>query len=191
MQKYAVVLSALMIHTAFASPTQAQLGAGTSPFYMETRGGLTLPTGELGEITKVGHTTSVGGAYRFNDVISGYLGASYNSFPGDEEAGGVDDPAFDADIGLFGGYAGVQADFAAGTRAPFLRAGLVYYDTRIPGGSDSGRVPLSPGSDFGFQAGAGLTYADGPRLSYDPALIYTRVDEASWFALELGLRFRF
>lgn len=82
----------------------------------------------------------------------------------------------------------MQADFAAGRFAPFVRVGLVYYETEVSGGDNDERITISGGSEAGFQAGGGLVFPLGPRISVTPAAMYANVDDASWLTLGVGLR---
>lgn len=198
MKKTLLALGAVV---ALAAPAHAQL-PDLTPFSFEVRGGLARPSGDFGEFggssddivmgLESGYTVGASATWHVNPLLGIYGGFSYSRFS--VEAGETDM---------------VDRGFSAGARVaiptpltpidPYLKAGLVYnalgYELEI----DEMDLDYYSGHSLGFEVGAGIGIALGPRLSLTPQLTWTRYepryDDESRYDVEhlradVGLRLR-
>jgi opacity protein-like surface antigen len=202
MKKTPIALAALAA-AALAGAAQAQT-APVSPFSLEVRGGLALPTGDFGDLVDNGYTVGAEGNFMFTRQLGVYAGFTYNAFSLGEFA-----EAFGADGELrdYGFNGGVTAMFATPTLpvTPFLKGGLVYHkaeinfdDDELNGDDDDSEFGL------GFEVGGGVMIPLGPRLSFTPGIMYSSYKpgdeddtgddndlDLSHIRLDVGLRIRF
>lgn len=167
MKKSVVVLAAAAAIVG-AAQLEAQV-VPSSPFSVEVRGGLALPQGDFGEDLETGYTLGANVQFAVNPLLSLYAGYAYNSYSID----GVDD----LDVNDRGFNGGVQLNIPAATLPvqPFVRGGLVYNELEfaVEGAS------VNFDSQLGFEVGGGVAIPLGPRISFTPAVSYSRwsVDE--------------
>lgn len=188
MKKSVVVLAAL---AAVAGVSQAEAQTlPTTPFSIEVRGGAAIPTGDLGDGAKTGYTLGANAQFALNPMFGLYAGYAYNSFGVDED--GADD--FDVvDQGFRGG---VMVNVPAATLpvAPFVFGGLVYNELEFQVQNAS----VTSDAQVGFEVGGGVAIPLGPRVSFTPAVSYTRwsLDEdgaeldVTAVKVDVGLKFR-
>ncbi|HEY0037591.1 MAG TPA: outer membrane beta-barrel protein [Longimicrobium sp.] len=185
----------------------------TTPFSLEVRGGLAVPTGDFEDAVENGYSLGANGTYMFTPQLGVYAGVTFNSFgiTDEVEAFGIEGSVRD-----YGLDAGVKAVFATPTLpvSPFIRGGLVYHkaDLRIEGDflDEFGIEDDDLESDYGlgFELGGGIMIPLGPRLSFTPAVIYTSYepgtddetegaedlgngDNLTHFRVDVGLNIRF
>ncbi|HEX6041640.1 outer membrane beta-barrel protein [Longimicrobium sp.] len=179
MKKTSLGLFSLVAAAAFAVPAHAQI-PNITPFSLEVRGGLAVPTGDFGEkvgddpSVETGYTVGANATYHFMPLLGVYAGYTYNRF-------GLDG---------FDGVDVVDQGLSAGVRVavptplipidPYLKAGVVYNRVgfEFDEGDDGGELDDATESDqsLGFEVGAGIGIGLGPKLSFTPQVTYTRYE---------------
>lgn len=189
-------LLALVATLGFAGAATAQTGP-TSPFSIEVRGGAAIPQGDLKDEgdAKTGYTFGANATFQATPMLGIYAGWSRNSF-------GIED-ADDASFVDQGFDAGVKLSFGGGTLpvSPFVRAGAVFHKISAEGSEGGVDVEIESDNAIGFDVGAGVAIPLGPRMSFTPAVSYSKFstgDDEDVFAdvdvggirLDVGLNFR-
>lgn len=196
MKKTTLGLLSLVAAVTLAGGAQAQTGTPpTSPLSLEVRAGAAVPTGDFGDIAETGFTVGGDLGFMFTPTLSAYVGGTFNSFAVDDEflallgLGGVQ--ADDLSYNLYGGEAGLKANFGTGTgMTPFLRGGVVYYTAEL-GGDGLGEDAEDNEFELGFEVGGGLALPLGPRISVTPAVSYTDIEDLNFVRAQVGLNIRF
>jgi opacity protein-like surface antigen len=177
MKKTLVSMMAAAAVVASVDAAQAQV---TTPFSIEVRGGLALPTGDLkDEDVTSGVALSVNGQFRFNPMFAAYAEFNWAQF-------GVED-ADDVDVTDQGFGGGVIANFNAGSVQPFLKAGVTVNQLTVD------EIDAED-EQIGFRVGGGLSVPLGNRMSVTPGVTYTQygIEDAdfdvSHLTVDVGLK---
>lgn len=166
---FAVAAALLM-----AAPAAAQ----ESPFSLEARTGVTIPTGDLGDATESGLLFAIDGYYSLSPTLSLYGGWAYHGF--------------DNDVSASGPRVGLKALFTPpGDAWPWVRGGVTFNQGEL-GDDSSDRAA-------GLELGAGIDYALSPRVSVTPAARYETFSAEfgatdvtfSYLTLDLGIHLHF
>lgn len=198
MKKTTRGLLCVVAAVAFAAPAHAQL-PNVTPFSFEVRGGLAFPTGDFGESAEdvgeveSGITVGANATYHFMPLLGIYAGYTYNRFgvEGLDELD-VNDQGFNAGLRLAIPTPLLPID-------PYVKGGLVYNKLGFTFDGDDEDF-IDSDNSLGFEVGAGIGIALGPKLSFTPQLTYTRYEpkydgEGDDFTVEhiradVGLRIR-
>ncbi len=186
MKKIATGIAAAAAVFAFAGAAEAQT-APTTPFSVEVRGGIALPTGDLGDIAETGYDFGANAAFGFSPNAAVYAGYTFNSFGAD----GLDD--VDLQIKGFNGGVRLGVPVAVAGLAPYLKGGAVYYQGEISGDDDIVGDDNESDNEWGFEVGGGVAVPLGMRGSFTPEVRYTDVGgdiDANFVTVDVGLRFR-
>lgn len=176
------LVAAALAAFGFAGNAEAQLLGGQLPLSVEIRGGLAVPTGDLGDQAENGVGFGATTSYQVTPMIAVYGGYSRYEFDQDEEFVGIplvgiidDDLEDDEDKLVDDGFeAGGKFFFGQGMGlAPYAFAGALFHE------------------ETGFEAGAGINYALGPTISFTPSARYRSIDDASYATVDAALTFRF
>ena len=177
MKKTLVSMLAAAAVVASVDAAQAQV---TTPFSVEVRGGLVLPSGDLSdEDVTSGVGLNVNGQFRFNPMFAAYAEFNWAQF-------GVEDED-DVDVTDQGFGAGVIANFNAGSIQPFVKGGLVMHQFSV---DDTD----AEDEQLGFRVGGGVSVPLGNRLSVTPGVTYTQYGfedadfDISHIAVDVGLK---
>jgi opacity protein-like surface antigen len=177
MKKTLVSMMAAAAVVASVSAAQAQVA---TPFSLEVRGGLALPSGDLSdEDVTSGVGLNVNGQFRFNPMFSAYAEFNWAQF-------GVED-SDDVDVTDSGFGGGVMAHFNAGSMTPFLKAGVVVHQLSVD-------ELDAEDEQLGFRVGGGLAFPLGNRLSVTPGVTYTQYGikdadfDVSHIDIDVGLK---
>lgn len=197
MKKTTFGLLSLVAAAAFASPAHAQLP--TTPFSLEARGGIAMPTGDFGESeedvgsVESGLTFGANATFHFTPMLGVYAGFTRNRFgvEGLEELD-VTDQGFNAGLRAAIPVAGFPVE-------PYVKAGLVLNTLSFEFDGEDEEF-IDSDRSLGFEVGAGVGIGLVPRLSLTPQVTYTRYSpkydgEGDDFSVEhirldVGLRFR-
>ena len=174
MKKITLGLLSAVAAVAFAAPAHAQL-PNLTPFSFEVRGGLVFPTGDfgeseedVGEITS-GYTVGANATFHFSPLLGVYAGYTYNRFgvEGLEDLD-VNDQGFNAGLRLAVPTPLIPID-------PYLKGGVVYNTLGFTFDGDDEDF-IDSDNSLGFEVGAGVGIALGPKLSFTPQVTYTRYE---------------
>lgn len=198
MKKITLGLLSAVAATAFAAPVHAQIPNFT-PFSLEVRGGLAIPTGDLAETeddvgsVQTGYTFGANATFHFMPLLGVYAGYTRNQFgvEGLEELE-VIDQGFNAGVRVAVPTPLIPID-------PYFKAGLVYNTLSFEFDGDGDEFVESDNS-LGFEVGAGIGLGLGPKLSVTPQVTYTSYEprydgedddfKVQHLRLDLGLRLR-
>jgi len=203
MKKTSLGFLSLAAATAFAAPAHAQL-PNVTPFSVEVRGGIAIPTGEFGEDedglgVKSGTTLGANATFHFMPLLGIYAGYSRNQFDieGEDDAD-IIDSGFEAGVRLAVPTPLIPID-------PYVKVGAVYHDLKLQSGDGNTEIAFTSDRSFGFEVGAGVGIGLGPKLSFTPQVTYTRytpdfdeeelglegvVPDVSHVRVDVGLRLR-
>lgn len=161
------LVSMLAVAAAFGAVNAAHAQLPTTPFSIEVRGGLALPSGDLadpidGAETESGVTYGINGQFRASNSLSIYAGFTRSEFTIED----VDD----VDLHTQGFNGGVMFRLPMSGLSPYLKGGLVYQHV---GFSAEGEDDEDSDDEIGFEVGAGLDFALGNRLSVTPEVSYS------------------
>ncbi len=181
----------------------AQMPGG---FSVDVRGGVGVPTGDLGDDEEFGAETGFGfGATAQFEVLPAvaiYGGWSRFAFPIESELL----PDVDADLvdsGFNGGVKLMLPSFMLGGLSPWIQGGAVYHNFELDGESEFGGVDGDGEiveNTLGYEVGGGLSFPLGQVISVTPGVRYISYssdpDEVgevnvSYVAADIGLMFRF
>ncbi|HET6229470.1 MAG TPA: outer membrane beta-barrel protein [Longimicrobiaceae bacterium] len=178
MKKAAAGIFAALATVAFAGGAHAQIVPNLTPFSVEVRGGASIPTGTFKDNFKTGYTTSANVTFHALPVLGIYGGYSLNGYDVKDAAGGgsVREQGFDA---------GVRVDVPTPLIPidPFIRAGAVYHKLKETGTTS----PAETDNKLGFEVGAGVAFALGPKVSVTPAVSYTKISDVEVSGVPIGL----
>jgi opacity protein-like surface antigen len=172
--KKTLSLLALAAATAVAAPAHAQL-PNVTPFSFEVRGGLAFPTGDFGEDSgddsgdvENGYSLGASATFHLMPMLGIYGGYSYSNFgiEGVENAELVDQ-GFSAGVRLAIPTPLIPID-------PFVRAGAVYHQFEFSGEENGIELGIKSDRALGFEVGAGVGVALGPKLMLTPQVTYTK-----------------
>jgi opacity protein-like surface antigen len=180
-----------------ATPTQAQL----SPFSIEGRAGVAVPTGDAADALKTGFSVGANPGHSLLPLLDLYAGYSLQrfGFDDDEEFGDVDADATDSGFSL-GARIGLPV---TGSIAPWLFGGVLLHQVEIEGREGNLTVSMKSDRSVGFEVGGGVSLPIAPLLSLTPAVRYRRYtadfdfagetwsEDVTYFAIDLGVRLRF
>jgi opacity protein-like surface antigen len=204
MNSFRTVLAAA-IAVAFLAPAAAAQQAST-PFSVEVRGALAIPTGDIAEDDALdnGFGFEVTGEYRLIPQLAIYAGWDRFSFGLDENA---DIPDADVDV--------IDSGFAAGGKlyipvagstsfVPWLRGGAIYNQVRFSAEGNGAALEFKSDRSLGFEAGVGLDAEVAPRLFVAPAVRYRQYSaefdafdelgaegDVTYVSIGLGLHYHF
>jgi hypothetical protein len=195
MKNTRLVLLTLAAAAAFAAPVQAQL-PNVTPFSLEVRGGLALPTGDFGDgDVESGITYGANATFHFIPLLGIYGGYTRNEFGGEDDAD-LTDEGFSGGLRLAIPTPLIPID-------PYVKAGVVYNTLEISGSEGGVTVGAESDRSLGFEVGAGIGIGLGPKLSLTPQVTYTKyspdfgenglgdiVPDVSHIRVDVGLRLR-
>lgn len=187
MKKIATGIAAAAAVFAFAGAADAQT-APTTPFSVEVRGGIALPTGDFSDLAQTGYDFGANASFGFSPNAAVYAGYTFNSFSGDDDALGLEDVDFEVK-GFNGGVRlGVPVGMAG--LAPYVKGGAVYYEGEIDVDGLGDADEEENESKWGFEVGGGVAIPLGMRGSFTPEVRYTDVEDLNFVTVDVGLRFR-
>lgn len=177
-------VAAVCAAVAFAGPARAQ---SLLPFSVEGRAGLAFPTGDFGRDLSTGYALGANVGFNVIPLVTLYGGYSYITFDLADDVPGSGEDTWD----VSGFDAGARVNLPMIGFSPYLRGGVVYYDSELSG-TDFGE------SNLGFQVGAGLDFPLGAVVSITPEVSYVQVDagdvagpdKTSFVRVDFGLRAR-
>jgi opacity protein-like surface antigen len=189
MKKTAFVLVAAAAAT-LAGRASAQVPLPTlTPFSVEARGGLSVPTGDLKDVAKTGWTAGASITYHALPLFGVYAGFSADQWNSKIGSGSARESGLDVGARLSIPTPLIPID-------PWIKAGAVFHNVKISGSAD-------PADDFttnrkwGWQVGGGLGFTLGPKVSVTPGVTYTHLKSNSEFGgtlqhvrADIGLRVR-
>ena len=180
MKKTTIGFLAALAAVSVAGTAQAQLGP-TTPFSVEVRGGLALPTGDDMDDLHAGIVFGGDVIFQASPMIGIYAGYAFQSWA-------LENETEDLDFEIKGFEAGARLSFAqmAGGLAPFLKGGVLHQKSALS--ADDGS--LEGDYETGFQVGGGADVRLGNRLSFTPQASFNSVEDSQWVNLEAGLRIR-
>jgi opacity protein-like surface antigen len=188
MKKTAFVLVATAVAT-FAGRASAQLPLPTlTPFSVEARGGLSIPTGDLKDAAKTGWTAGASITYHALPLLGIYAGYSADQWNSKVGSGHARASGLDLGARLSIPTPMIPID-------PWIKAGAVYHNIKISG-SDDPADDFTTDRKWGWQVGAGLGLTLGPKVSVTPGVTYTTLKPGSGVIdvhhvrADIGLRVR-
>lgn len=189
--KIAVLVSALTLCAAAAHAAPITYGLG---------GGLAFPTGDAGDVIKMGYNANVYGDYWLSPKTAIGVDIDGNFFSGKDDA--VDalksatypDPSISFNTTGFNAHVIYAFPMQGSKMEPWLRGGLGFYTSKLKI-KDAGPTFDSDQSntDFGFHLGGGLDWAVGNGMKAGLDAKYTSVmteDESTNF-YSIGLHLTF
>jgi opacity protein-like surface antigen len=184
MKKTAFVLVAAAAAT-FAGHAGAQVPLPTlTPFSVEARGGLSVPTGDQKDGAKTGWTAGASLTYHALPLFGIYAGYSMDQWSLKDDIGGgkLKDQGLDVGARLGIPTPMIPID-------PWIRAGAVYHKVKI---SDNAVLNGDSDNKWGWEVGAGLGFALGPKVSVTPGVTYTKIHDldVQHVRADIGLRIR-
>jgi opacity protein-like surface antigen len=189
--KKTMLAATAVLAAAAANPAAAQV-PNITPFSVEVRGGLALPTGDFGEGIDTGFTVGANATYHLLPLIGIYGGYTYNEFDVGNSDFKVKDQGFSAGVRLAVPTPLIPID-------PYVKAGAVFNQLERP--TLTGVGDEKSDRKTGFEVGAGVGIGLGPKLSFTPQVTYTKYnsdfsalgttsDEVSHIRVDVGLRLR-
>lgn len=204
MRKLNVSLLALAAAAGGASQASAQIPMpNLTPFAVEVRGGLAVPTGQWKDDLglKADYALGANVSVQAMPLVAVYGAYNYNRFKSDAfSTGGTDVSVIDRGFSA-GVKVGVPTPFIP--IDPWVKAGAVFHNlkAKVSDGSGSAQDDFANGK-VGFEVGAGVGIALGPKVSFTPGVSYTRYglkdtasgsgtdDKAEYITADVGLRIR-
>lgn len=153
--------------------TAQTAAAQTSRFALDVRGGYAIPTGDWNEDDTFENGFGFGANVmaQVTPQVAVYAGWETFQFKVDEDQEGVEADATDA--GFRAGIA-VAVPLAMASLSPVLELGVLYNTLEIGASDDETSVEIESDASIGFEAGLGLEFALGQRLSAVPMVRYRR-----------------
>jgi opacity protein-like surface antigen len=189
MKKIAFVLVAAAAAAA-AGRASAQVPLPTlTPFSVEARGGVSVPTGDLKDVAKTGWTAGASLTYHALPLFGVYAGYSMDEWTSKLGSGKARESGLDVGARLSIPTPMIPID-------PWIKAGAVFHNVKVSG-SDDPADDFTTDRKWGWQLGAGLGLTLGPKVSVTPGVTYTHLKSTSEFGgtlqhvrADIGLRIR-
>jgi opacity protein-like surface antigen len=134
-----------------AFPVQAAKG----DFTFGLDGGMSVPTGDYGDVAKSGFLGGVFGDYQIHDMFAVGLDGAYSQ----NKAKGTDVGDAKATIIQFGGHVKVMPQMKDMPVLPYLQVGAGLYNAKFSGGGSDTTV-----NKFGYNVGIGADYKVNPQI---------------------------
>lgn len=154
---------ALACATPLAGAADAQVAAAT-PFSLEVRGGIALPAGDFGDAAEGGVAAEVSLGWQALPRIGFYAAYEWSGFGWSDTGREATDQGFAAGVRVALPAPFVPID-------PWIRAGVVAHGLEAE--------TLSEDAKRGWEAGAGLSFPLGRRITLTPGVIWTQYQHGS------------
>jgi hypothetical protein len=185
MPKLTPALAALAAAALLAGPAAAQIPHFT-PFAFEARGGVAVPTGELGDLAGPGMVVGGSITYHAMPLLGIYAGGTHARMSADA-AGDYRDTGLDLGVRVGIPTPLIPID-------PWIKGGMVFHRLEL---SDAGVDDFND-NGLGLEVGAGLGFGFGP-ISITPGVGYVSYkvngglteSTVSYVKADLGVRIRF
>ena len=182
MKKTTSALLAVLGTATLAGRAQAQVPVpNITPFSVEARAGLSVPLSPASDNAKTGWTAGANVTYHALPLVGVYAGYTLDEWKAKDADGKFQSQAISV-----GARIGIPTPMIP--IDPWIKVGAV--NDRIKITDNSSGASLTGDRKWGFEAGAGLGFTLGPKLSVTPGVTYTKVKDLKFVRADIGLRVR-